>query len=171
MQMMAFACKLCSFRAFTWKLWLRHTFEAHSAEPTFRLRCGCCSTFKCYSSMLSHLSRKHSGQCEISSSNPSCIEGVPQGIEDEILSNSSQDREDHTLNENCFAEETDEYYGNEMSTAEETQDEYYDNVTDEMSTTEQVREENSTDDFYGLQVSEEDVQGISDVQSISGASA
>lgn len=73
---MAFTCQLCSFRSSTWRLWLRHTFEAHSSEPTFHLRCGiggCCLTFKHLSSMLSHLSRKHPGQCEISSNNPSSV--------------------------------------------------------------------------------------------------
>lgn len=41
---------------------MRHTFECHSSEPNFRMSCRICSqTFSNYSSMSSHISRKHKG--------------------------------------------------------------------------------------------------------------
>ena len=46
--------------------------------------------------MLSHLSRKHPGQPEISSNNPSSIVNVPQVIEDEFFSYTLQVREAST---------------------------------------------------------------------------
>lgn len=55
-------CESCCFRCTTYRHWLRHTFEAHSMEPTFQVHCGingCPSSFQRYSSMLSHISRKH----------------------------------------------------------------------------------------------------------------
>ena len=61
---MVFFCKFCSFSSFTWKELLRHTFEAHSSLPGFRFTCGvhqCPQMFKTYSSILSHLRRKHRG--------------------------------------------------------------------------------------------------------------
>lgn len=46
---------------------MRHTFEAHSSEPSFSFTCGingCTSSFKLFSSFSSHLNRKHSAHLE-----------------------------------------------------------------------------------------------------------
>ena len=43
---------------------MRHTFESHSSEPNFSFTCGidgCPQTFECYSSIRSHISRRHGG--------------------------------------------------------------------------------------------------------------
>ena len=43
---------------------MRHTFESHSSEPNFSFTCGidgCRQTFNKYSSIKSHISRKHRG--------------------------------------------------------------------------------------------------------------
>ena len=42
---------------------MRHTFETHSNEPNFKFSCCSCSqTFTKYSSITSHISRKHKGE-------------------------------------------------------------------------------------------------------------
>ena len=59
---MVYSCRSCSYRCPSWRSWLRHTFEAHSSEPGFCYTCGidgCTSSFNLFSSLSSHLSRKH----------------------------------------------------------------------------------------------------------------
>lgn len=75
---MAFICQLCSL---TWRKWARHVFEAHSNEPRFCIMCGiegCSMTFKTYSALSSHLSRKHPNTTIVSQQeNPSvCCNGL-----------------------------------------------------------------------------------------------
>ena len=42
---------------------MRHAFETHSSEPNFKFSCiFCTQTFRLYSSMVSHLNRKHKGE-------------------------------------------------------------------------------------------------------------
>ena len=60
-----FQSQSCSFSCLSWKVLMRHTFEAHSNEHNFKFSCIFCSqTFTLYSSMMSHLSRKHRGELE-----------------------------------------------------------------------------------------------------------
>ncbi len=57
-----YACKYCCFRCTQWLFFLRHSFQAHSSVPNFSFSCdveGCHQTFKKYSSIQSHLNRKH----------------------------------------------------------------------------------------------------------------
>lgn len=57
-----YTCRYCSFRCIKWLDLLRHSFEAHSSIPNFSFQCdvqGCHQTFKKYSSIQSHLNRKH----------------------------------------------------------------------------------------------------------------
>ena len=59
---MIFCCQRCAFRCPTWRNHIRHTFEAHSSEPNFTFTCdinGCTKTTSKYSTLMSHLSRKH----------------------------------------------------------------------------------------------------------------
>lgn len=59
---MTFQCQSCSFRCPAWRVYLRHSFEAHSCDPNFSFTCGvdgCPMTFKTYSSIRAHLSKKH----------------------------------------------------------------------------------------------------------------
>ncbi len=59
---MTYFCQFCAFCCPTWRQLLRHTFESHSASPNFSYTCGidgCPQTFHKYSTILSHLSRKH----------------------------------------------------------------------------------------------------------------
>lgn len=76
---MAYFCRFCCFRCPSWRSWLRHTFEAHSFEPSFNFTCeinGCTSSFKLLSSYFSHLNRKH----------PSHLALEPSASTDENLS-------------------------------------------------------------------------------------
>lgn len=60
-----FRCKSCSYSSSSWRGVVRHTFETHSNEPNFSVACvvdGCCQTFQRYSSLTSHLLRKHKGK-------------------------------------------------------------------------------------------------------------
>ena len=42
---------------------MQHAFEAHSSEAKFKFSCGFCTQmFTVYSSMVSHLSRKHGSE-------------------------------------------------------------------------------------------------------------
>ena len=57
-----YLCQRCAFRCSVWRNHIRHTFEAHSSEPNFSLRCdvnGCTKTTSNYSTLMSHLSRQH----------------------------------------------------------------------------------------------------------------
>ena len=57
-----FQCKFCCFCSKKWLQFLRHTFQAHSNEPNFLFTCGiegCHQTFRKYSAINSHLTRKH----------------------------------------------------------------------------------------------------------------
>ena len=59
---MSYHCQSCSHRGPSWKLYLRHSFKAHSCDPNFSFKCtidGCSRTFTKYSSFRAHLSRKH----------------------------------------------------------------------------------------------------------------
>jgi len=59
---MAFQCQSCSFRCPAWKVYLRHSFGAHSCDPNFSFTCGvdgCPMTFKTYSSIRAHLAKTH----------------------------------------------------------------------------------------------------------------
>lgn len=62
---MVLSCGMCSFRCLLRLQLIQHSFQTHSAEPTFHLVCrikGCLHGFKfgsTYSSFKSHASRKH----------------------------------------------------------------------------------------------------------------
>ena len=61
-QTVMFCCRYCCFCPRSWLLFMRHTFQAHSNEPNFIFTCGvngCQQTFKNYSSITSHLKRRH----------------------------------------------------------------------------------------------------------------
>ena len=60
-----FYCLFCRFCALSWRSLLRHTFETHSSEPNFKFICGidgCLQSFTLYSSINSHIQRKHPGK-------------------------------------------------------------------------------------------------------------
>ena len=60
-------CSRCSFQCICRLQLIKHCFESHSYEPTFRVECGirgCCHVFTfgaTYSSFKTHASRKHPG--------------------------------------------------------------------------------------------------------------
>lgn len=59
---MAFECQPCSFHCPAWQVYLRHSFEAHSCDPNFSFTCGFDGypmTFKTYSSIRAHLTKKY----------------------------------------------------------------------------------------------------------------
>lgn len=61
---MAFVCQFCSFCCSSWRVVLRHTFEAHSG-PNLKYTCGidnCPQTFTTLSAATSHWARKHKGR-------------------------------------------------------------------------------------------------------------
>ena len=90
----------------TWRLLLRHTFEAHSALPGFCFTCqidGCSQTFKNHSSILSHISRIHGGLANLEKSAiPSTALGT-SSTQEVLPSCSEQDTND-------FEDKTNELY-------------------------------------------------------------
>ena len=61
---LTYRCSFCSFRCLSWREYNRHSFETHSNDSNFVMKCvvaGCSQTFRCYSTFSSHLSRKHRG--------------------------------------------------------------------------------------------------------------
>ena len=61
-------CPLCSdFHVQTYKLWLGHLRHVHSHDPNFHVTCGiesCPATFKNFSTLYSHVYRKHRSKIE-----------------------------------------------------------------------------------------------------------
>lgn len=57
-----YKCQYCSYCCSTWRLYTRHVFESHSSVPNFSFVCGingCTRTFCKYSTIKSHIARKH----------------------------------------------------------------------------------------------------------------
>ena len=62
MSTQCYTCQLCSFQVPAKPLLLTHLRLAHSNDPRFSVRCGidgCCYTAKKFSSLYSHVYRKH----------------------------------------------------------------------------------------------------------------
>ena len=74
----SYQCSCCSFRCFSWREFYRHQFLTHSNEFNFMMNCfveGCSQTFRCNSTFVSHLFRKHRGvdlESEAKKSHGSC---------------------------------------------------------------------------------------------------
>lgn len=57
-----YECEYCSYCCSTWRLHTKHVFESHSSVPNFSFVCGingCTRTFCKYSTIKSHVARKH----------------------------------------------------------------------------------------------------------------
>ena len=92
-----FHCQFCEYCSNTWRLLLRHTFEAHSALPRFCFTCqidGCTQTFKNHSSILSHISRIHGGLANLEKS------AIPSTTQEVLPSCSEQDTNDFEDDDN-----------------------------------------------------------------------
>ena len=62
-----------------------HAFETHSSEANFKFSCWFCSqTFNVYSSMVSHLLRKHRGEMDREESNKPIVEQIRDDSESMI---------------------------------------------------------------------------------------
>ena len=74
----SYQCSCCSFRCFSWREFYRHQFLTHLNEFNFMMTCfveGCSQTFRCNSTFVSHLFRKHRGvdlESEAKKSHGSC---------------------------------------------------------------------------------------------------